>query len=87
MSKRKHSELEEDGPDGRDDSRDERRVDLRATKLRHKFERGSQLLYRALKTARGFERQKLGRRQKTARKADDQKTLERLEREVLALKV
>ncbi|KAL1964791.1 hypothetical protein VTN77DRAFT_6658 [Rasamsonia byssochlamydoides] len=86
MSKRKHSELEEDDPSGRDESREERKIDLRATRLRHKYERGSQLLYRALKTARGFERQKLGRRQKTARKDNDEKTLERLEREVQALK-
>jgi hypothetical protein len=87
MSKRKHSEFQEDGPDGREESRDERRVDLRATRLRHKYERGAQLLYRALKTARGFERQKLGRRQKTAKKEGDHKTLERLEKEVYALKV
>ncbi|KAI5307752.1 hypothetical protein KEM55_007511, partial [Ascosphaera atra] len=46
-------------------------------------------LHRALKTARGFERQKLGRRQKTARRGDApdrERLLGRLEEEVNALK-
>jgi hypothetical protein len=80
MSKRKHSALE-------DDSRPEGANDFRATRLRHRFERGTQLLFRALKTARGFERQKLGRRQKTAGQDEDNKALERLGAEVQVLKV
>ncbi|EED21191.1 cellular morphogenesis protein (Bud22), putative [Talaromyces stipitatus ATCC 10500] len=80
MPKRKHSEVDLSG-DG-----DEKLNRVKATRLGHKFERGSQLLFRALKTARGFERQKLGRRQKTAKGDGDSKTLERLEKEVHALK-
>jgi len=80
MSKRKHSALE-------DDLRPEAANDFRATRLRHRFERGTQLLFRALKTARGFERQKLGRRQKTAGQEEDNKALERLGQEVQVLKV
>ncbi|KUL81925.1 hypothetical protein ZTR_10744 [Talaromyces verruculosus] len=79
MPKRKHSEL--DGEDG--DGKFNR---VKATRLGHKFERGTQLLFRALKTSRGFERQKLGRRQKTAKSEKDEKTLERLEKEVHVLK-
>lgn len=80
MPKRKHSELS-----GEDASDNFNRV--KATRLGHKFERGTQLLFRALKTSRGFERQKLGRRQKTAKSEKDTKTLERLEKEVHVLKV
>ena len=86
MPKRKHADLEEDSPSGLS-HREDRKGDLQATRLRHKFERGSQLLCRALKTARGFERQKLGRRQKVAKQNDDQQALDRLEAEVQALKV
>lgn len=80
MPKRKHSEVE--GEDG-----DEKLNRVKATRLGHKFEQGSQLVFRALKTARGFERQKLGRRQKTTKGEKDSKTLERLEKEVHVLKV
>lgn len=80
MSKRKHSALE-------DDLRPEGANDFRAARLRHRFERGTQLLFRALKTARGFERQKLGRRQKTAGKDGDNNALSRLGAEVRVLKV
>lgn len=86
MPKRKHADFEEDSPSGFT-HREDRKGDLQATRLRHKFERDSQLLYRALKTARGFERQKLGRRQKVAKQNDDQQALGRLEAEVQALKV
>jgi hypothetical protein len=40
---------------------------LQKTRLKQKFEFGVTTLAGALKTARGFERQKLGRRQKTAK--------------------
>ncbi|KAL4899801.1 Bud-site selection protein [Aspergillus multicolor] len=40
---------------------------LQTTRLKQKFEFGVTSLSRALKAARGFERQKLGRRQKTAK--------------------
>jgi hypothetical protein len=45
------------------------------------------LLNRALKTAKGFERQKLSRRVKTAQEKKDTEDLKRLEREIEALKV
>lgn len=80
MSKRKHSELE-------DETREKRANVVKTTRLLHKFEHGTQLLSRGLKTARGFERQKLGRRQKTAKKDGDAKALERLNVEVQKLKV
>lgn len=44
-------------------------------------------LFRALRLARGFERQKLGRRQKVAKKAKDDAETARLNTEVAALKV
>jgi len=48
---------------------------------------GTKTLFRALKIARGFERQKLGRRQKTAKVAKDDAETRRLEVEVATLKV
>ncbi|KAH8689517.1 Bud-site selection protein [Talaromyces proteolyticus] len=84
MSKRKHSEIEDSLR--HDDSRDDRANNVKAMRLRFKFERGTQLLFRALKTARGFERQKLGRRQKNSKKDEDSKAFERQIGEVQALK-
>lgn len=46
-----------------------------------------QTLFRALRLARGFERQKLGRRQKVAKQAKDDAETVRLNAEVAALKV
>ena len=51
------------------------------------LELGKKALFRALKVARGFERQKLGRRQKTAKKDGQDADLTRLTAEVAALKV
>ena len=51
------------------------------------LERSKQALFRALKLARGFERQKLGRRQKVAQKATDAVSEQRLAAEVAVLKV
>ena len=58
------------------------------------FEHGSVSIFRALKVARGFERQKLGRREKTAKVKDKDKeqeeqrrTLARLAEEIVVLKV
>lgn len=44
-------------------------------------------LFRSLKVARGFERQKLGRRQKTAKTENNGADIARLNAEVSALKV
>lgn len=51
------------------------------------LDQSKQALSRALKVARGFERQKLGRRQKTAKGDSNDADTTRLEREVSALKV
>ncbi|KAL4896127.1 Bud-site selection protein [Aspergillus ambiguus] len=59
---------------------------LQLTRLSHKFEHGVTTLARALKTARGFERQKLGRREKTAKSQGSHDTLSRLAEEVQVLK-
>ena len=48
---------------------------------------GKANIFRALKVARGFERQKLGRRQKTAKQKKAGISLKRLQEEVDALKV
>lgn len=60
---------------------------MQTTRLTQLFTQGVQTLSRALKTARGFERQKLGRREKTARAGGDEKTLNRLGEETGVLKV
>ncbi|PLB55353.1 Bud-site selection protein [Aspergillus steynii IBT 23096] len=59
---------------------------LQTIRLSQKFDQGVQLLTRALKTARGFERQKLGRREKTAKSQGGDETLKRLAEEVQVLK-
>jgi hypothetical protein len=81
MPKRKLSELH--GP-----SRlDTRKLSIKAVRLTTKFEQGVQILAKGLKTARGFERQKLSRREKTAKADNNAATLARLAEEVDALKV
>ncbi|KAL8827340.1 MAG: hypothetical protein Q9170_007053 [Blastenia crenularia] len=55
-------------------------------RLESLLERSKQMLLQALKLARGFERQKLGRRQKTAKAANDEGDSKRLAIEVVALK-
>lgn len=51
------------------------------------LENGKKTVFRALKVSRGFERQKLGRRQKTAKEQDAPAETARLAQEVTALKV
>ncbi|KAL9601483.1 MAG: hypothetical protein Q9179_002852 [Wetmoreana sp. 5 TL-2023] len=78
--------------DGEHEPKDEVKVptsqDLQARRreLEHVLERSKQLLSQALKLARGFERQKLGRRQKAAKVAQDESDFQRLATEVAALK-
>lgn len=86
MPKRKRAASDDGANDG-DTQRKDRKLTLRAARLEQKIEHGVVLLHRALKTARGFERQKLGRRQKTAKGSKDEKALARLAAEVEALKV
>lgn len=71
---------------GNDESgaEDDRAQKIRKTRFRAKVEQGNKAIASALKLARGFERQKLGRRQKTAK--DDPQELLRLNDEVGALK-
>ena len=55
--------------------------------LERVVEDGKRGLHKALKLARGFERQKLGRRQKDARQKNASEELLRLDHEIAALKV
>lgn len=76
MPKRKLSELT---PQPREASR--------ATRLAENFDQGVQTLSRALRTARGFERQKLGRREQKAKSEKNHNLLDRVGEEIRALKV
>lgn len=69
------------------DNTDKPLPSMQTTRLTQLFTQGVQTLSRALKTARGFERQKLGRREKTARAGGDEKTVGRLGEETGVLKV
>ncbi|OAT05738.1 NADH-ubiquinone oxidoreductase 30.4 kDa subunit [Blastomyces gilchristii SLH14081] len=82
MSKRKRGDYEKSDISNPDD----RRLGIQSTRLEQKIEHGCQLIHRALKTARGFERQKLGRRQKTATETNETAQLSRIEEEIQALK-
>lgn len=62
-------------------------VRLQEQYLENLLQGSKQLLAQALKLARGFERQKLGRRQKTAKAADNDGENKRLVAEIKALKV
>lgn len=81
MPKRKLSEF--NGPA----SSDTRKLSMKAARLTFKFEQSVQIIIKGMKTARGFERQKLSRREKAARKPYDSVTLAKLSEEVEALKV
>ncbi|KAJ5226137.1 hypothetical protein N7468_007362 [Penicillium chermesinum] len=83
MPKRKLAEL---NGSARPDNDKARKLSMKAVRLANKFDQGVQLISKALKTARGFERQKLSRREKTAKSQDDSATLTRLSAEVEALK-
>lgn len=88
MSKRKLSEYAEAADTGHSPSDAHlHKHARRAGRLQQTLEGSTKTLSGALKTGRGFERQKLGRRQKTARQNGDQGQLTRLEEEVAALKV
>jgi len=55
--------------------------------VKQKIDHGKKTLVRALKLAKGFERQKLGRRYKAAAQKNEEKELARLDAEIEALKV
>ncbi|GIK07053.1 hypothetical protein Aspvir_002706 [Aspergillus viridinutans] len=77
MPKRKFSDLNDrsSGPS-----------DIKLARLTAKFENGVTALSRALKTARAFERQKLGRREKTAKSENKPEALARIEEEIRVIK-
>lgn len=87
MPKRKLGDT--DGP-ARSSDKAHRKMSMKAVRLGVKFEHGVQMIVRGLKTARGFERQKLSRREKTARTENSENTrmtLLKLAEEIEALKV
>lgn len=85
MPKRKREPDDDSVVHGNESAKRERRAQGR--RLERVLERSKQTLCKALKLARGFERQKLGRRQKTAKAAKDDGDSKRLAAEVEALKV
>jgi len=66
------------------DEEENRALRIRKSRLGAKIDQGNILLHRALKVARGFERQKLGRRLKAAK--ENPRELLRLNEEVIVLK-
>ncbi|KAJ9620186.1 hypothetical protein H2203_007951 [Taxawa tesnikishii (nom. ined.)] len=84
MPKRKRDGSE--SPDVEEQGQDNQQVSLRTRRVEAKLVHGQKLLARAFKTARGFERQKLGRRRKTAAARSDAKDVARIDAETAALK-
>ena len=82
MPKRKRDDAEEDGvgESGRPEGAKTQRV-------QYKIQHGTVKLGHAFKIAKGFERQKLGRRQKTAATQNNSKDVQRINGEIEALKV
>ncbi|KAK5029198.1 hypothetical protein LTR13_008735 [Exophiala sideris] len=80
MSKRKRGDDESDN----DVPAEEKAFRMEVQRLKAQLTHGIKSLHAALKLARGFERQKLGRRQKTAN--NEPHTLLRLREEVIVLK-
>jgi hypothetical protein len=81
MSKRKRSaDDDEDATGGAPDIRKQRRI-------LYAFSQGAHQLAQAFKLAKGFERQKLGRRRKDADAQKDYRGMRRIDEEVAALKV
>lgn len=82
MAKRTHAEFLGDEPPNRETSYDER-----TGACAHRINKGKTDLRRVMKLAAGLERQKAGRRRKTAKQKKDDAALARLEQEALAVKV
>lgn len=85
MPKRKRSDFVGDIQDDRHST--DGPINARQYRVEQKINHGKKLLNRALKLAKGFERQKLGRRQKTASQKGDAAGLARIDAEIEALKV
>lgn len=77
MPKRKRSTYEDDA---------DRVQSMRKKDISEKLVQSKKLLHRALKTAKGFERQKLGKRLKSAREAGSNDEVARIDREIATLK-
>lgn len=84
-SKRKYAEISRGGATFSGSS--DKKLGLQQRQVEHLLEQGKKALFKSLKVARGFERQKLGRRQKTAKAEKAYDDLQRLNAEVAALKV
>ena len=85
MGKRKSDAV--DGSDPHHISASKRQRSSQQDDLEGILENGRKSLYRALRVSKGFERQKLGRRQKTAKDQNEPVESIRLAEEVTALKV
>lgn len=85
MPKRVVADLRNDG--NMEPSHSKRQKTSRPDGLEGALDNGKKTLHRALRVSRGFERQKLGRRQKTAKEQDQSTETARLTNEVTALKV
>jgi len=83
MPKRKR----DDGTDASPEVSPEPVSDPKQKRLQLKLHQATVKLGHAFKIAKGFERQKLGRRQKTAAAAKNEKDSQRVETEIAALKV
>ncbi|KAB8263915.1 Bud-site selection protein [Aspergillus pseudonomiae] len=77
MPKRKLSDV---------DSGPKRTYNVQTMRLTQKFEQGVVLLSRALKVAKGFERQKLSRREKTAKSQGSSEALQKIAEEIEFIK-
>ncbi|CAF9922249.1 hypothetical protein IMSHALPRED_005636 [Imshaugia aleurites] len=84
MLKRKHNEI--GTSEATPNSTPTRALRLQRLQLDGLLDQSKKSLFRSLKVARGFERQKLGRRQKTAKTESNAADTARLEAEVAALK-
>ena len=84
-SKRKYAEISGEG--AKSNGTSDKKLGLQQRQVEHLLEQGKKALFKSLKVARGFERQKLGRRQKTAKAEKAEDDLIRLDAEVAALKV
>lgn len=85
MPKRNFDEFRETDVDSQ--RLDDSTLRAQRTQLERVLEHGKRRLFQALKLGRGFERQKLGRRQKTAKESNTESGIVRLNAEVAALKV
>ena len=83
MPKRKR----DDGTEGTPEKSPEVVADPKQKRLQLKLHQAAVKVGHAFKVAKGFERQKLGRRQKTAAAAKNEKDAQRVETEIAALKV